>query len=301
MGKSYTEILVGLLLFLLMTMLAVFLKFPYFYSLFVVGLFLLFDGLEHRLRKFSNLNSLRSGFNVRSAFIFLLFILVTDLIAGQVVFKIWYYPHYTSVLNWILLYLVIYPIGGLSLLVMFRVFKILASKEFRDERFYLIKDPARWERILIHVTFWTFPLAVFLPLVLFATGTLENVISSSLAYSVLSLFLLYQWVFCFDIVTFAYHGKPLIYDFLRGDKRVIIAIVVTGIVGATLHEVVNTFAYEWRYIPERLPFIKGQLFGVPFTIFIGWVFMTAVCVAAYRMMKAIRVHHLKHALEKEYF
>lgn len=295
------EIVVGLIFFVLMTIWAVFFNFPYFYSVFVVGLFLIFDGLEHRLKKFSNLDGVVSKFNPRRIFVVLVFILVTDLIAGQIVFKVWYYPYYNSIFNWILLYLVIYPIGGLSLLVMFRVFKIIIDNQIEDQRFYIVKNPMRWEKILIHITFWTLPISIVVPLLLFATGNLEIVMRSRILYSILALFLLYQWVFCFDIVTFAYHGKTLMYDFLRGEKKTIIALVITGLVGASLHEIVNTFAYEWRYVPERLPFSSEGILGVPFTIFLGWIFMTAVCVAAYRMFKAVYSHHVNRALEKEYF
>lgn len=297
----FWEAVVGFWLFALSAVAAVFWEFPYFYSSFVVGLFLFFDALEHHFRKATNLDVILPRMNTRIIFMAFAALILTDLILGQIVFRVWYYPYYKSFLNWIFLYVVIYPVGGLSVLALFRVIRLILSRELGEERFFRIKSPGKTTKLWLHTTLYLFPASIVLIATLFFTGTIDLMMSNQIIYALVTLFIFYEWSFFFDVVTLAYKGRPLLYDFLDGEKKTIVAILLTGVAATFIHEFVNTHAWEWRYVTARMPFTRLEIFQVPVALFVGWVFLAIFCVTFYRMAKAMVFHHINHAMRKEYF
>lgn len=203
--------------------------------------------------------------------------------------------------NQVLLYLIVYPVGGLSLVAMYRVFTIIYIKEFRNQRLFRLENPDKILSIIIHMTFLLLPTSFFLPVVFYLTDSVNNLQEHRLIYNLLALLILYEWGFFFDTVTLVYKGKPLLFDIIRGRKSTIFAWLTTAVLAAFLHEYINTYAYEWRYIAERMPISTVKIFNIPVTILLGWIFMTALCISAYRAAITIGRHHKKHAFEAEYF
>jgi hypothetical protein len=47
---------------------------------------------------------------------------------------------------------------------------------------------------------------------------------------------------------------------------------------ALVHELPNTYAWEWRY--ENLPFTSMTIFGVPLVILtVGWTYLTMLAIS----------------------
>lgn len=298
------ERVIGFLILATSIVAAIFFRYPYYYSFFVIGMFLFFDSFYRYLQKDKNLYASFSipiflSLNLRKIFYVLLFVFITDFLLGQVVLKLWTYPYYDSFFNIILLYVIIYPIGGISVLAMYRVFYIIFSKEFKNMRIFHLGNPKKLVYLVIHISMYLLPTAVILPLVLFTTDSIVNLVNNKGAYLILSLFILYEWTFLFDIITLAYKGRPLMLDLLEGNMVVIISIFVTALLGAFLHEYINTFAYEWRYNALAMPF-SVEILGIPVFIFVCWIFLTAMCISASRSFYIVAKHHIKNALQKEY-
>lgn len=287
-------------LFVVSALAAIFFRFSYFYASFVVGMFLFFDAAAHLLDRSmaftSNLEKVGRTFWMVLAG----FIILTDLIGGQIVFTVWQYPPYKSLINWVLLYLIIYPVGGLSLIAMYRFFDLLFGKIFLGS-FFQIADPAAVTKKVLRVIFFALPLAVAVPASIYFGGAMSLVAGWWLMYVLLFLFLFAEWTFFFDVLILAFGGRPLLQDFLEGSKKTILAVAVTGLLGAFLHEIINTYVHEWVYIAKNFPVTTAAFLGVPVMVFIAWIPLVIVCVQAYRFAQVARSGDLFRTLRQKYF
>lgn len=296
----YFAVVFGGGLFVVSAAAAIFGKFSYFYSSFVVGLFLFFDAAAHLLDRSlaftSNLEKAgRTFWAVLAGFIIL-----TDLIGGQIVFTVWQYPPYKGIVNWILLYLIIYPVGGLSLIAMYRFFDLLFGRLFPG-RLFSISLAEVWTKKILKAIFVLLPLVVAVPALIYWGGAMSLVAGQWLVYLLLFLFLFAEWTFFFDVLILAFGGRPLLQDFLEGSKRVILAIVTTGLLGAFLHEVINTYVHEWVYLAENFPVTTATFWGVPVMVFIAWIPLAMVCIQAYRFAQVVRDGGFFRTVFNEYF
>lgn len=287
-------------LFVLSAIAAIVWRFSYFYSSFVIGLFLFFDAATHLLDKSisfsSNLNRIGKTFWM----VLFFFIFFTDLVAGQIIFSVWQYPPYKGFINWVLLYLIIYPVGGLSLIAMFRFFDLLFGKIFPG-KFFQIKEAARFTKKTLKIILLALPVAMMIPVGLYFSKLVEIFAQNQVLYSFIFIFLFFEWTFFFDILILAFGGKPILLDLIRGEKKVFLAILVSGLLGAFLHEVINTFVHEWVYVTKNFPVTPATFLGVPVVVFVAWIPLTIVCVQAYRLGTVIKEGGLLETLKKEYF
>jgi hypothetical protein len=296
---SWFGVIFGGSLFIVSTVAAIFLHFSYFYSSFVIGIFLFFDSLVHILDKTLAFTSNLERVGVTFWSIIIGFVIATDLVGGQLIFTVWRYPPYHSALNWLLLYGIIYPVGGLSVIAMFRFFDLLFGRIFPG-RLFSLNSPEVLTRHFLRAVAILEPLVLLIPLVLFLTGLVSLVAHLWILYFLLFLFIFFEWTFFFDALVFAFGGRPIILDLLRGEKRVILALVLSGLISASLHELINTYVHEWVYIAEKFPVTSATLLGVPVMVFITWIPLTIVCVEAYRFAMVVRDRHLISSLKRAF-
>jgi len=296
----YFATLFGLGVFVLSALAAIFLRFSYFYSSFVIGLFLFFDSMAHLIDRSlaftSNLERVGKTFWMVVG----IFIILTDLIGGQIVFTVWKYPPYHSWLNWILLYLIIYPVGGLSQIAMYRFFDLLFNMIFPGN-FFKVGNLQPITKKILRIFFWTLPLVLIIPLSLYFSGVMGIIVASWWLYFFLFVFLFIEWTFFFDILIDAFGGRPILLDLIEGRRKTILAVVVSGILGASLHEIINTYVHEWVYLADKFPVTSATLLGVPVMVFVGWIPMTIVCAQAYRLATVIKDGNFVQTLRREYF
>ncbi len=121
------EIIFGIVIFIISNILAFFYHYDKFYSIFLLGMFLITKGVYKRIEKRDFLTH-KLFLELYCAFI--LFGIIGDLIMGVWISKVWYYPTY-KLFNYILLYLYVYPIAGFIMLYWFRLMETLFIKKTR--------------------------------------------------------------------------------------------------------------------------------------------------------------------------
>lgn len=286
-------------IFLLSAVAAILLHFSYFYSTFVIGVFLFFDSLAHLLNRSlafsSNLERIGRTFWA----LIVGFIVATDFVGGQIIFSVWRYPPYASFANWVLLYIIIYPVGGLSVIAMFRFFDTVFASLIPG-RLFNFQNAELWTKRILKLIFVFSPLVLIIPLVLYFAGLVPVVSGNWFVYSLLFLFIFFEWTFFFDCLVMAFGGRPILLDILRGEKKTIMALLVSGLLSAFLHEIVNTYVHEWVYLADKFPVTAATFLGVPIMVFITWVPLTIVCIEAYRLAMVIREKQLLLSLRKAY-
>lgn len=286
-------------LFVLSGVAAMLLRFAYFYSSFVVGLFLFFDAAAHLLDPALSFTSNLERIGKTFWLVLGGFIILTDLIAGQIVFSVWRYPVYTSLINWLLLYFIIYPVGGLSLIAMFRFFQLWFGRIFPG-RFFVIANVQLLVKKILRLIFFALPLAIIIPLFLYLVGDVGVIAREWGWYALLFLFLFVEWTFFFDVLILAFGGQPILADFLSGDRQTILAVAISGLLGAFLHEVINTYVHEWTYVAENFPVTQALFLGVPVMVFVAWIPLTIVCVQAYRFATVVKEGNFWEVLRRQY-
>lgn len=299
-GHPYFATFFGGGLFLFSAGAAVIWRFSYFYSSFVIGLFLFFDACSHLLDKSisfsSNLNRIGKTFWV----ILFFFIFFTDLVAGQIIFTVWQYPPYKGFVNWLLLYLIVYPVGGLSLIAMFRFFDLLFSKILPGS-FFKVKAAMMLTKRILKIILLFLPLSIAIPMGIYLSGLVKIIAQNQALYSAIFIFLFFEWTFFFDVLILAFGGRPILLDLIEGEKKVFLAILVSGLLGAFLHEVINTFVHEWVYVTKNFPVTSATFLGVPVVVFVAWIPLTIVCVQAYRLGTVLKEGGLFESFRREYF
>jgi hypothetical protein len=258
--------------------LSVLVGWPYFYAFLVVGLFLFFDGWLHVLQPQKSLKIEK----ISSFFLpaMMTFILLTDLLSGQVVFKAWSYPAYWSFSNWIVLYAIIYPVGGLSLIASYRLAKFFLDGVFSP-------GPVQrrsWQKVIIIFSVAAIALLTVAIFMLHFLGGWRVYTLDRTLYDILVIILLLSWALVFDAVALVVKSEPLLYE-AGSNISAALAIVITAMGGAAIHEIVNTFSREWIYDSARMPFSGVSFAGVPVFIYFAWIPMTYVCVSLYKLTK----------------
>lgn len=299
-SHPYFATFFGGALFVLSAAAAVIFRFSYFYSTFVIGMFLFFDALAHLVDRSISFTSNLERVNATFWTVLGVFIVATDLLGGQMIFTVWKYPPYHSWLNWALLYLIIYPVGGLSLIAMYRFFDLVFDRVLPGKLFQMA-DAGKMTKKILRIIFCLLPLAVIILAILYFSGYMAVLSRQWWPYFLLFLFLFVEWTFFFDVLIAAFGGRPILADFLAGEKKVILAIVISGLLGATLHELINTYVHEWVYIVDKFPVTTVTFLGVPVMVFITWIPLTIVCVQAYRFAQVVRDGDFFGILRREYF
>lgn len=66
-------------------------------------------------------------------------------------------------------------------------------------------------------------------------------------------------------------------------SSVIFLVIITAIVSGLIHEVPNTFSYEWVY--QNIPFVKYEIWDVNILVLtLGWIFLTIVSIVGYNLV-----------------
>lgn len=181
---------------------------------------------------------------------------IADYVIGQVLAGFWVYPFYTSLWDWVRLYLLIYPLGGMCVL----------------ELIYLLAAMSKERVVLIHKDINGFPIHKILILneiFLLITVGLCLAFRSVLAtpyISTIIVILFSSWVI---LTTF-----KLKY-YIKHWTHWIGIIGATAILSIFLHEIPNTAVYEWRYYNPPL-FPDYSIFGIQLWLVWGWYLLVLV-------------------------
>lgn len=182
---------------------------------------------------------------------------LADYVIGQQIAHLWSYPYYATVFDWVRLYALIYPFGGLSILeLMFLIGSTL------HERFVYLPRVHRAARIdLLDTT-----VDVCLGIILIGSPLLYAIgIQLPYAITIVYAFLLWAVLTTIKLEQHLKHGL--------GWVAILLAVLVTSVL---LHEVPNTAVFEWQY--HSAPILNMSLIGIPLWVVVGWYMMILVMV-----------------------
>lgn len=265
--RKYNLTLIGSAALLFSFYLAVVHSFNHFYELTLTGLFIIiYPWITDKIK------------NKTYRRLFLIFIpggLIADLLLGIYVTELWYYT-YNSLWEYILLYLWIYPVGGIVMVQSYLLFERLIIEDIGE-------TTSQKRRFIILLT-------SLLAILFTAISILYNAETAGLytfiSFLVLVLFnsqSIVRW--SRKIMTTFGLKKELnrltaLEVFSRKPAKYIGIILASSYIQAVIHEVPNVYGQQWIY--QNMPFQELTLLGVPAVVIIfGWIGLTLIPVSIY--------------------
>lgn len=275
---------IGYLLLFFSSMLAVIYHYPRFYVLFCISYVLILDHFNYRFRKESLIHNLFSKKHLKSTLIFLTGTIViasiVDYLFGVRLFHIWLWTNYTLI-NWIILYTIINFAFIILVYETYKITEYFISKKIKTKKI-ILKNKFKIQKILIilAITGFIIPLINY---IFFGTkGT-----NYTMLFPFLSIFFLSD----------AYLTKfktPITFDIIKHNRVSIYSILITSLLIIFSHELINTFAYEWKYI--NIPFMQFQFLNIPITVIIGWIPLILFCISFVELIVQIDKHKKQYKL-----
>ncbi|UCD04055.1 MAG: hypothetical protein JSW73_00180 [Candidatus Woesearchaeota archaeon] len=258
---SLFSICVGLFLLITSIYLAIRLKYNHFYEIMLVGLVLILYPVTKKYFDSKTILKLYFTFLILAG-------LLGDFVFGIIIGEVWYY-NYSMVSEYILLYFLIYPVGGFVMIMSFLLF--LGNSQLKNKR----KVKFLNEILLTLSSSFIFLVVIF--------AYLKH--TSSFEYSG---FFSFVFICLFLCIVFNYiperKGKPsYLRILLNNPKKFIFATLLATYINALIHEYPNVFAQQWVY--QNILFGDIKLIGIPVIVLVGWLVLTILPVSAYYAIK----------------
>ncbi|MCH7567887.1 MAG: hypothetical protein IIA87_00530 [Nanoarchaeota archaeon] len=264
MKKAVIQIVLGFIVFFVANIMAFIYHYNKFYLFLLLGIFLMLKGTFRIINK-KELINFRYFLNIYLAF-FILGI-IADLILGIWVTKLWSYPSYTLI-NYIILYLFIYPLGGLTMVYSFALLESIFIEKPRARR-------------------WAHQRSLSITKVIFITGLIGLIIS-------LTLNIPFKGFFIYFFVVWGGYGlvnqlilrvkeDNLLERFVTKSLKYGILILVVAYTQGIIHEFPNIFAKEWQYM--NFPFQSITFLEIPIMVlFLGWIALVIIPYAVFELI-----------------
>mgnify|MGYP001591364836 FL=1 len=182
--------------------------------------------------------------------------LVFDYIVGELLTGFWTYPFYSHTSDWLRLYILIYPIGGLSVVEL-----IYFLSSLFKEKIVLVHEDVKTK------TVYKYEYLVHALIVLAIVVCLLFKDNNSLFYVQIAIAILVSIWIVLTTLELRYY--------LKHWTHWVSIIAVTTILSIFLHEVPNTAVYEWKYnVPSLLslhPILSLQIW-----LIYGWYLLVLV-------------------------
>lgn len=252
--SDFLFILIGLVLIFISLYLAFVQSYNHFYEPMLLGLFLiLYPATKDKFNR---------NIYLKLYLCFFLMALFADLLIGVALAELWHYT-YSFIFEYILLYLWVYPLGGLVMVQSFLLFYQTTSNSRRRINLFRLKFGIWLSGIMMLVLFLFKPLFQL------------NYFSPLLGF--------FMCLCLFCIINF-FAEKTRQISLLRllmdKPKQIVVAILSGTYLNAFLHEYPNLFARQWIY-SSNWPFEGVTVLGTPISILIAWVFLMIGPVSAY--------------------
>ncbi|MBI4117072.1 MAG: hypothetical protein HY451_00040, partial [Parcubacteria group bacterium] len=159
------------------------------------------------------------------------------------------YPHYSSLYDWIRLYTIIYPFGGLAILE-----SVYFLGGLFGERFNFIRKPQSFLHVIVDKADIILIIVIF-----FSPAIAVMEIFDGLPFTTFMILATLVWVIVATI-KLKYH--------LAHWSHYVAIFLLTLLVSVFLHEIPNIGTFEWRY--QNAPFFNQTLLGIPLWVIAGW-------------------------------
>ena len=245
------------------------LRYNHFYEFMLLGIFLFFVPLVPK-------GTMGERTYIMLYIMFILAGVVVDLFMGMMMANLWYYT-YSSLIEYIVLYLMVYPIGGIVMVQNFLIFKNLFTSNAK-----------KWAVINLKTLKILTVFFIIFSIILFATEMgLGTPYLASFFSIIFTAFLILNYIAERPAYLRGKKGISYIRILLESPKACILATLGTSYVHGIIHEVPNTFAMQWVY--HGWPLKDFTILGLPgFGLLVGWVALTVVPVSAYYSQLKLR-------------
>jgi hypothetical protein len=281
--------IVGLLLASAAVVAAIFWRFPYWYTPFTIGSFLVFDRLSQRFAGRSVLQFLACGrwrVGVLVYFLAAGLALIVDVLYGRVLAGAWVYPTWRGIANIVVPVFFHYPFGFLSLYATFQTLRgllgVAARSAYGNSRPTGAKSTLRFESI----GKWygrVSPVALGLCL---AAPLLNFWLNANRGESELIFTVMLVGTVAVDGTRDALAGDSMLRELDAYGWRYAAAVILTLAWAILVNEGPNVFAREWVYLKDP--------FSLPLwlMLILGWPFLLVVSAAAYETTRALTCRNL---------
>jgi hypothetical protein len=277
MKKHFHKVIgiLGFFIFLFSLVLTFFTNYSYFYTFFLLGSWFILDYVNFKFTGKSIINFLFKKTNAYLIFLFLIVNAVAaflvDYLYGVRIVQMWEWTNY-GVWHWVVM------IGFMTVFFCFvvyetyRFFLFILSKEFRGNM--KNKVGKKFEKIMIYLGFFM----LLIPLInyLFFNNFYPNYF---LIFAFIGI-----WFICDGFADY-FGGRTIISKILNGNLKVILSIILSTVFLAVLHEFLNFFSVEWKYI--NAPFQEIAIYGIPISVLIGWLPLVIFCISVVNLVKII--------------
>lgn len=180
-----------------------------------------------------------------------------DFIIGQHVANLWSYPYYQTLSDWLRLYLIIYPFGGLYILEL----TFFLANFFHEKFAFTHSAESRSVRVI---------------------NTTEHILDALLPLFAVSFSLLHFWDIEIPFPHLTVYGFLLwtavttlaFTRHIRHGLHWFAILLAVLFISVFLHEVPNTAVFEWKY--HVAPVLNPLILEIPLWVFIGWYVMIIV-------------------------
>jgi hypothetical protein len=255
------QLIIGTLLCTLSIYQAFILNYNHFYEFLLIGIYLI-------LKIFVSEKNINKSIYIKLYIIGLILGIIGDLILGIYISELWYYT-YSQIWEYILLYLLIYPFGGIVLI----------------QSYFILKQRTKFKNNKVNLKLKTIKIlnAIFIIITLILSIIIYLL---DIRYIQLIHFGILSLVFFF---TFTYYSekkikKSFLRDILENPKQVIVISSIVTYLNAIIHEYPNTIAKQWIY--TNIPFQNITILDVPaILILCGWFILLYIPMASYYLFK----------------
>ncbi len=230
--------------------------FQYWYGGLVISLWLLLGlkNYQHRTTLWLAKNDIKKFLK------FYIPLLVLWIISDQfgLATKLWRYPKYDTLMEFLWVYLVLYS---------FAAFAVLETIYFLSgvfgEKLRFVKHKMTSRHIFIDkIDHFFLAISLIVAVIsIIALSLFHLSLPRSLFIFIVSPFLIWALI---DLIRLKFHVGRW--------KQYILVLITTTIITVLLHEIPNTRAFEWVYL--EAPFLNYQIFGIPLWVSAGWFWWT---------------------------
>lgn len=271
----------GLPIFLLSVMLAVFFSYNRFYSLFAVGSLLILSWIDYKINKDSILEYFFFKSNKRATLIFFAVSTVSfftvDYIYGVKVAGMWNWIDYEFI-DYTIMFLFMNLAFILSTYELYKLVSLMLRKTIPDKNLLKINFVQNQQSLLYKIIFISGLIFLALPLYVFIFN--------------INVFIEYAMIFPFfgvllltDFLTYRLEGDLICEKILNLNPLYISSFIFTSILASFATEFVNLFGHEWEYL--RMPFDNITIFTIPAAVFLGWIPLVLAVVSIVNMTKSV--------------
>ncbi|MBI2110341.1 hypothetical protein HYT51_01000 [Candidatus Woesearchaeota archaeon] len=290
MKKERISLIIGFILVVGSILASIFLKFPFWYSFYVIGAFIFFGTFNYTLKTKSVFSYILSNKWKNFLFIYIIsvfFGFFVDIIYGRLIGDLWYYPYLNGIWDYFFPIFFYYPFGGLQVYEIFYFLKAKFSKIISSERAYQLSENAK--TVIIDVLILLLIFGLVYPI-------LNLVYNTNRSSDEVMTIIIVTTVFSLDAIVYKIKKDSIFLELIQGNKLMIVTMLFSWIVATLLTEFPNTFSWEWIYY--NIPFIKTEILKINVIIFtFGWFWLVFAPLRGIDLVKALfgidEVHKMK--------